>query len=370
MARLFGYNYAKEGPGVDPNEPPKGPIATFFIVLGRKFWKIITVNLMYIIGNLPMLVISFFATGFLFIGWLFPNFTPELIRQVLSFSEGSVQGMNSEELEQAMATLFLYLNVVISFTLTGMGWIVVGPSQAGLTYIMRNYAREEHAFLWMDFRDTFKENWKQSTVHSLLSLLMVFLIMFSAYFYRFHMPGGTFSFILQGMLLVVALIATSMQLYAYQMMITIDLPMKGVWKNSLLFSVFRLPFNLIIVILELVILAVIPMLLLIYLQPGPLIVFFYYLFFAFGVNLLMVNTFTNRQIMRFIITPMKEREAEEAAALLEEDYDDEYDDEYEQDDEYEDDEYEDEEYEGEAAGESSESDSARYEPGNRPIPAH
>ncbi|NLZ55972.1 MAG: YesL family protein [Clostridiaceae bacterium] len=365
MARLFGYHYAKEGPGVDPNEPPKGPIATFFVVLGRKFWKIITINLMYIIGNLPMLVVSFFATGLLFIGWLFPSFSPELIRQMLSFPEESMQGMNPEELEQVMATLFLYLNVVISFTLTGMGWIVVGPSQAGLTYIMRNYAREEHAFLWMDFRDTFKANWKQSTVHSLLSLLMVFLIMFSSYFYRFHMSEGTFAFILQGMLLVVALIATFMQLYAYQMMITIDLPMRGVWKNSLLFSIFRLPFNLIIVILELVILAVIPMLLLLYLQPGPLIVFFYYLFFAFGINLLMVNTFTNRQIMRFIITPMKEREAEEAAALLEEEYD-EYADEYE----YDDDEYEDEEYEDEAAGESAGSDSARYEPGNRPIPAH
>ena len=49
--------------------------------------------------------------------------------------------------------------------------------------------------------------------------------------------------------------------------------------------------------------------------------------------------------MRFIITPMKEREAEEAAALLEEEHD-EYADEYE----YDDDEYEDEEYEDEAAG--------------------
>jgi hypothetical protein len=48
MAGFFGlFDYNKEGPGVYLNEPPKGPFKTFFTVLGRKFWKIITVNIMY-----------------------------------------------------------------------------------------------------------------------------------------------------------------------------------------------------------------------------------------------------------------------------------------------------------------------------------
>ena len=65
MAGLFGlFDYTKEGKGVYPDEPPKGPVSTFFSVLGRKFWKICTINLMYVILSLPALVLAFFSASF------------------------------------------------------------------------------------------------------------------------------------------------------------------------------------------------------------------------------------------------------------------------------------------------------------------
>ena len=40
--------------------------------------------------------------------------------------------------------------------------LITGPIQAGLAYVTRNWARDEHAFPWADFRDAVKDNWKQA----------------------------------------------------------------------------------------------------------------------------------------------------------------------------------------------------------------
>ena len=37
---------------------------------------------------------------------------------------------------------------------------ITGPFTAGLSYVTRNWARDEHAFIWSDFRDAVKANWK------------------------------------------------------------------------------------------------------------------------------------------------------------------------------------------------------------------
>ena len=36
---------------------------------------------------------------------------------------------------------------------------ITGPLTAGICYVTRNWARDEHAFIWSDFRDAVKENW-------------------------------------------------------------------------------------------------------------------------------------------------------------------------------------------------------------------
>ena len=57
--------YTKEGPGVYPDDPEKGPFGQFFAILGRKFWKIITVNLMYVLFSAPALVLTVFISPIL-----------------------------------------------------------------------------------------------------------------------------------------------------------------------------------------------------------------------------------------------------------------------------------------------------------------
>ena len=57
-------NYNKEGPGVYEDDLKHGPFVTFFQIYGSKFFKLCTTNLIFLLFNLPGLVIAYFAAVF------------------------------------------------------------------------------------------------------------------------------------------------------------------------------------------------------------------------------------------------------------------------------------------------------------------
>ena len=57
MAGFFGFgNYAKEGKGVSKNEPKKRSLFAFFELFFRKFWRLIKLNLLYLLACIPTLL--------------------------------------------------------------------------------------------------------------------------------------------------------------------------------------------------------------------------------------------------------------------------------------------------------------------------
>ena len=341
MAGIFGlFDYTKEGPGVDPDEPQKGPVLEFFTLYFRKFWKFLTMSFMFLIGNLPGIALGF-VFALYYMPLLFPIFAPSTFERLFE-AQGIDFGDTITVAGAAAQSSFIFV-VVMALTLVAMQFFVVGPVQAGLTYIHRNYARGEHAFLWWDFRDAFKDNWKQSLVTSLLSTLVCFLILNAYYFYG-QAVEGVFSTVLRTLLMVLLFLLTSMLMYAYQMMVTFDLPLKHIFKNSLLFTILRLPFNFGIILLLLVINVVVPVLIATFLvvELAVLVIAAYFILFSFSFSLFLINYFVNRQLVRYMIEPLMAAEAAEAEAE-EENWDDEY--EYEEDPEAEEDAEEDEDEE-------------------------
>ena len=47
--------------------------------------------------------------------------------------------------------------------------LIAGPATAGTTYVIRNWARDEHAWIWSDFKDAWKQNWKESLLIMLIN---------------------------------------------------------------------------------------------------------------------------------------------------------------------------------------------------------
>ncbi len=112
--------------------------------------------------------------------------------------------------------------------------VTIGPATAAMTKILRNYAREEHAFLWGDFIETFKKNFKQAFFFSLIDFfLTAFLIL--DLLCVWNLPNQIlFTLSLAGILFTF-LVFTFMKFYIYNMMVTFDLKLKDLIKNAFIF---------------------------------------------------------------------------------------------------------------------------------------
>ena len=222
MAGFFGFfDYTKEGPGVDKDAPPKAKILLFFEVFFRKFWKLIRLNIMFLIFNIPALAAMFIATHFIFQNALTPD------------------DMLSD----------LYLRFSLGAFLVCVPVITIGPAQAGFTYVLRNFSREEHAFLWWDFKDAAKQNFKESMIISFIDFLMVILFGIAINFYGSYEGATVLTSIASGFLLLAFVIFLMMHIYIYPMLVTFKLTVKQIYKNALIFSLAKFLPNLGILLL-------------------------------------------------------------------------------------------------------------------------
>ena len=121
---------------------PKNRISLFFMVLKDHVFDLIKVNLMQLIFWIPFLL------------WTYINLAAVQsidTETVLSHADGA-----AELLSAISGYLMMWLIGLIPCI------AITGPSSAGAAYVMRNWARDQHAFLFSDFKDAFKSNWKQA----------------------------------------------------------------------------------------------------------------------------------------------------------------------------------------------------------------
>ncbi len=314
MPGIFGFfDYTKEGKGVYPDEPPRGPVVGFLSILGRKFWKIIQINLMYLLFSLPVIFVAIFVSTLL-INWMFPGVTVDTLANLIAAT--GFEPAEGIAIESYAASQLVIIYLIFGMTLMGLSLVVLGPVHAGFTYVLRNYAREEHAFIWMDFKEQFAVNFKQSLGSMFISLVVTALLVFDFAFCFNTLEFGILRTILMTLIVIAFVFWMIIQMYLYPMMITFKLPLKHLYKNSLLFSFFRLPLNVLILIICLALTFVLPIaLFLIGSGLSILIGLFYYLFLMFSVNLLLVNFFVYRGIDKYMIQRIKAQDEEKKQAV-------------------------------------------------------
>lgn len=278
---LFG-NYDKPGPGVNKDEPPKAAPVRFFEILFRKFSKLVQLNLIFFIPTLVTCVLMFLV-------YLFPTHFAIQISGVIQLD--------------GWATFVVPLPLVF-----------LSPFTAGLTYVTRNFAREEHAFVWSDFWDAVKGNWKYFLLNGLIVYLVFNILGFSViYYYNMALSEWLF-YIPLWLCIVVALIFLFAQYYLPVMFITFDLKFTHAYKNALIFTAAGLGRNLLLtaIIAGLIILLIsVPLLnitLLIYIL---LLLFILFSFFSYLINFTVYPV-----IDKYLIQPynrMQKGEPEEEA---------------------------------------------------------
>ncbi|MDD4188903.1 MAG: DUF624 domain-containing protein [Eubacteriales bacterium] len=273
MAGLFGmFNYQKEGPGIDKDAPPEPRIVVFFRVIGRKFWNLISINLLYFVFNIPaipaMMAVMMFA---------FP-------------AEISGDALLDILIRFALGTFLLCVPV-----------IAVGPAQSGLTYILRNYSNEEHAFIWMDFKDAAKKNLKQSLLISAIDFLIVIALCIAVNFYLRFPDGGTIMKIIAGFVIMAFILFMMMHIYIYPMLVTFNLKLKDIYKNALIFAVMKFIPNLGILAVCFLLSAAVFFL-------NTVAGFVFYILIAGSITGLIMNFYSNPVLVKYLSSEEDKKE--------------------------------------------------------------
>lgn len=282
---FLSINYNKPGPGVDKDAPPKPRFFVFFEVLKRKFWHLIRVNLMYVLFNILALGIAFFMSSV---------YMQKLSAFFLSSADQSSQYID------------LTLKLILAVLLVVMSVITLGPVQAGFTYILRNYSREEHSFIWWDFKENFTKNFKQGIAITAIDALVIYALGIALNFYT--SSSNLISVAAASFTVLTLVIFIMMHFYIYPMLVTVNLSVKNIYKNAFILTIMKLIPNFLMLILNLVI----------------SLAAFYNIFIGLVLYVLILpsfvglmnNFYVNPIIKKYVVNPiLAERDDEEDSGL-------------------------------------------------------
>ena len=212
------FNYDRPGPGVDKNAPKKKGVALFLELLWRYLGKLMLSNMLYFVISLPVL-----ALYSIIIATFFGNKIPAEIESV-----GFLQ-------------IIMILTVLVTI-LWG-----TGPASCGFTYTLRNFAREEHVFIFSDFFEKIKESLKHSIVFLLVDAVM--LVVFSVGILVYHDMADELGGIYTALYILMALMIilyTVMHFYLYEMEVTFQNKISVIYKNSFIMAIATLPMCLLL----------------------------------------------------------------------------------------------------------------------------
>ncbi|MBQ7825887.1 MAG: YesL family protein [Clostridia bacterium] len=274
MGLFDRFYYGKAGKAdYTEMDMPKTRVALFFQVFKERFFDLIKVNFLQIIFWIPFLL------------WTVLNITA--IQSIdVSVLEGQ-ENAGTPILSTMSGYMVMWLAGLIPCIL------ITGPSSAGSAYLMRNWARDQHAFLFSDFKDAFKSNWKQALGVSAMTCLLPFVVYTAVTYYSQMANSNALMFVPMVVVLSVALMWALMLPLLYAMMIGYELSFKTLIKNAFLMAAASLPKMVAARLITLI-----PIVVLVaglYIGNGimVLVIVLYYLLIGFALSKLIYASFAN-----------------------------------------------------------------------------
>ncbi|MBQ8623713.1 MAG: DUF624 domain-containing protein [Oscillospiraceae bacterium] len=188
--------YEKVGPGVSKNPDAKAPIFKFFELYGSHFSKLIILNLILLLSLLPFCLI--FLVEYL--------------------------GLEGTAFNVVFYGAFALLAAFI------------GPALCGFMKILRNISCERPVFIWHDYWKAFKANFKQGIVMGFIDSVFIIAISFAFPVYFSLAEQSNVFYIPFAVCLIVSLIFLMMHFYIYLLIVSTNLSLWKIIKNSFLLT--------------------------------------------------------------------------------------------------------------------------------------
>lgn len=289
---MNSYYYGKSGKGdYTPDDLPKNRWQLFLEMLRTRMSGLCRMNLMYFVAWLPaMIAISLWVVSF---GVALNNSFPvdEAGNIIEEVAANGVQSFWQTLNDMNFMTLLILIPCIA----------ITGPFTAGLSYVTRNWARDEHAFPWADYKDAIKANWKQGLLVSTITGCVPFLVYICWRFYGDMAVGNAVWVIPQMLILMLGILWSLAVTYMYPMMVTYQMNFRTIIRNSFILAVGRLPGSVGIRLLHCVPTVLFTVIFLLTLQPWVLMLLFaYYLIFGFAFSRFITASFTNAVFDKYI----------------------------------------------------------------------
>lgn len=350
---MNNYYYGKAGRGdYTPEDLPRTRMQLFWEMLRTRLSALMRMNLIYILPWLPtLIVLGMFYTNSMSV----LNYPYQVDAMLLEINAGEMQADGSvvitaedgttttytaadiaqlheldaiPEEEVALGTASELQRYLLMALLALIPCIAItGPWTAGVSYVTRNWARDEHAFLWSDMKDAMKENWKGALVLSGITSVIPIVVYLCWIFYGQQPADGAFMEILltlgQMIPVMVGVIWYLAITYAYPMLVTYQMSVGTVIRNSLILAVGRLPMSVGVRLLHCV-----PVLLgavgalFINAVWAPMILLLYYILFGYAFSRFITASYTNAQFDRFINSRIEGAKVNQGLAEPDEEDDD------------------------------------------------
>ena len=307
---MNNYYYGKSGKGDFRKEDlPQNRRQLFTDTLKTRLSALCRINLLYMLIFLPaMIVMMYYFTNTLTVTssmMMIEQNDYASYTEQLKEAESEVR-ITEEQYNELKNNGINYGDMVDNTLFHMLVWLIpclaiTGPFTAGLSYVTRNWARDEHAFIWTDFKDAMKANWKQSLILSVITSLLPLIVYVGWKFYSQMAAQNVIMIVPQVLVVVVALIWAISITYMHPLAVTYELKTKDVIRNGLLLGVARLPMSVGIRLLHCVP-ALIGAALIWFWNPmiGMLILFAWYALIGFALSRFITASYTNAVFDRFI----------------------------------------------------------------------
>ena len=212
----------------------------FFVMLGRKFWNISNLSLLYSLINLPFI--------FLFLAF---SFTEQQI-VVSSPMTASLFGIATVSDSVFSKMLFPVISSfksasffsTASYVCIGIALLSVftfGLSNVGSAYVIRGYNRGDPVFLVSDFFGSIKRNWKQGLIIGIIDIMISVVLVFD--FLYWNGQAGFMNGVFMYFSLFLCVLYFIMRFYIYTIAITFDLSIFKIFKDAFLLAFLGLKRN-------------------------------------------------------------------------------------------------------------------------------
>ncbi|MBQ7848410.1 MAG: YesL family protein [Clostridia bacterium] len=328
---MNNYYYGKSGKGdYTPDDLPKNRWQLFLEMLRTRMSALCRLNLVYVLPWLPTLIVlgMFYTNTTSMLNY--PYQVDALLQQInagqqledgsvqVTLQDGSTEVYSAQDIASlreldaipdeelaAESAQYIQSQTLLTLLLLVPCIFITGPWTAGVAYVTRNWARDEHAFVWSDCKDAMKENWKGALVLSGITSVVPLLVYLCWTFYG-EMPAESPVMMVllqlgQMIPLMVGMIWYMAVTYAYPMLVTYRMNMKTILRNSLILAVGRLPLSVGVRLL-LVLPAALGVFGMLFISStwAPLILLAYYILFGFTFSRFITASYTNAQFDKFI----------------------------------------------------------------------